>query len=69
MTTKVNVLIDGGFFWQCFKKNNNRNSRFTDVVKTVEDVMTRVRNKTNGGNQDILFCVCYSDCRPFRDII
>lgn len=69
MTTKVNVLIDGGFFWQCFKKNNRRNPLPTDVVKTVEKVMTLVRKKTNGETQDILFRIFYYDCRPFGGTI
>lgn len=65
MTTKVNVLIDGGFFWQCFKKNNKRDPQPADVVKVVENVMDLVRNKTNGETNDILFRVFYYDCRPF----
>lgn len=65
MTTKVNVLIDGGFFWQCFKKANKRNPQPADVIKIVEDVMGLVRSKTNGETTDILFRVFYYDCRPF----
>ena len=53
MTTKVNILIDGGFFWQCFKKVNKRNPQPADVVKTVTDVMSLVQAKTNGETNDI----------------
>ena len=69
MTTKVNILIDGGFFWQCFKKINHKNPTPNDVEKMVEDVMGLVRAKTNGETKDILFRVFYYDCRPFGDTI
>lgn len=69
MTTKVNILIDGGFFWQCFKKANKRKPKPADVAKTVTDVMTLVKNKTAGETEDILFRVFYYDCRPFGEEI
>lgn len=69
MTTKVNILIDGGFFWQCFKKNNSRNPKPSDVDKLVSDIMTLVKAKTNGETNDILFRVFYYDCRPFGGTI
>lgn len=65
MTTKVNILIDGGFFWQCFKKTNKRSPKPDDVVETVNTVMSLVNKKTNGETKDILFRVFYYDCRPF----
>lgn len=65
MTTKVNILIDGGFFWQRFRKNNKRTPQPADVVNTVANVMDLVRAKTNGETNDILFRVFYYDCRPF----
>lgn len=70
MITKVNILIDGGFFWQCFKKQNNgRNPKPKDVVNVVNHIMERVKAKTNGDTTDILFRVFYYDCRPFGDTI
>lgn len=69
MNTKVNILIDGGFFWQCFKRNNKKNPTTSDVVKMVEDVMNLVKQKTNGETNDILFRVFYYDCRPFGEKI
>lgn len=69
MITKVNVLIDGGFFWQRFKKIKNRNPRPNDVLAVVNDVMSLVKAKTNGETEDVLFRVFYYDCRPFGDKI
>lgn len=69
MITKVNVLIDGGFFWQRFKKINNRNPQPNDVLDVVNDVMSLVKAKTNGETEDVLFRVFYYDCRPFGEII
>ncbi len=69
MTTKVNILIDGGFFWQCFKNANNRNPQPEDVSQTVNDVMKLVKATTNGETDDILFRVFYYDCRPFGGTI
>ncbi len=69
MTTKVNILIDGGFFWQCFKKINKRNPQPKDVWQTVNDVMALVKRQTNGETEDILFRVFYYDCRPFGGTI
>lgn len=69
MTTKVNILIDGGFFWQCFKKINKRNPSPDDVLDTVGEVMRLVKEKTNGDSKDVLFRVFYYDCRPFGDKI
>ena len=69
MTTKVNVLIDGGFFWQCFRKTNRRNPTPNDVLDTVNAVMGLVKAKTAGEYNDILFRVFYYDCRPFGGTI
>lgn len=65
MVTKVNILIDGGFFWQCFKKAKGRNPQPSDVVEMVNTVMELVKATTNGDTDDILFRVFYYDCRPF----
>lgn len=69
MVTKVNVLIDGGFFWQRFKRLNRRSPTPTDVESMVNDVMRLVKAKTNGDTEDILFRVFYYDCRPYGDVV
>ena len=65
MTTKVNILIDGGFFDRKFLEVNNRPANALDVVATTTDVMNKVMAKTNGDTKDILFRVFYYDCKPF----
>lgn len=65
MVTKVNILIDGGFFAQRFKALNKRPATVKDVEQLVADVMSAVKNKTNGDTEDILFRAFYYDCRPF----
>lgn len=65
MVTKVNILIDGGFYAQRFKAINNRSATVNDVKQLVKDVMDAVRTKTSGETQDILFRAFYYDCKPF----
>ena len=67
MTTKVNVLIDGGFFHQRFFEINKKNPYHTDVINEVNNVMSMVRAKTNGETNDILLRIYYYDCKPFGD--
>lgn len=67
MTTKVNVLIDGGFFERKFFEVNNKSATASDVVTEVNKVMQAVIAKTNGDTKDILFRVFYYDCKPFGD--
>ena len=67
MTTKVNVLIDGGFFHQKFLEKNKKNPSQDDVVKEVSNVMAKVRAKTNNETNDILLRIYYYDCKPFGD--
>ncbi len=69
MTTKVNILIDGGFFWQRFYAINKRTPKVSDVLITVNDIISKVRAKTNGATNDILWRVFYYDCKPFGDSI
>lgn len=69
MTTKVNILIDGGFFWQCFKRQNKRTPTPEDVEKMVDEVMNLVRQKTAEDTKDILYRIFYYDCRPYGDIV
>lgn len=65
MTTKVNVLIDGGFFERKFYEINKKSATAADVVKEVDKVMQLVIAKTAGDTKDILFRVFYYDCKPF----
>jgi len=65
MVTKVNVLIDGGFFSQKFFELNKKFPTPKDVIAEVEKAMTLVKKKTNGETSDILFRIFYYDCRPF----
>lgn len=67
MTTKVNILIDGGFFERKFFEANKRSATAADVVKATEDAMNLVVAKTKGDTKDILFRVFYYDCRPFGE--
>ena len=67
MTTKVNVLVDGGFFERKFFEVNNKSATASDVVTEVNKVMQAVIAKTNGDTKDILFRVFYYDCKPFGD--
>ena len=69
MTTKVNVLFDGGFYSQKFYEQNKKYPTPKDVIKEVEKIMKLVREKTNGDTNDILFRIYYYDCKPFGDKI
>ena len=48
MVTKVNVLIDGGFFSQKFYELNNKLPKYKDVITEVEKAMQLVKDKTKG---------------------
>jgi len=65
MTTKVNVLIDGGFFNHKFFDKHKKYPTHTDVIKEVNNVMSMVKAKTNGDTNDILWRIYYYDCKPF----
>ena len=65
MVTKVNILFDGGFFSLKFKEKNGNLPKANDVVKEVNSIMERLREKTAEETKDILFRVYYYDCRPF----
>lgn len=67
MTTKVNVLIDGGFFSQKFREVNSRAPKAKDVENEVKSIMASLNTKTAGETQDILFRVYYYDCLPFGE--
>ena len=67
MTTKVNILIDGGFFARKFFEINKRYPNAADVVTVTDDAIKKVIAKTNGDTKDILFRVFYYDCKPFGE--
>lgn len=69
MTTKINILIDGGFFWQRFVTINKKPPTVKDVLDTVTDIMGKIREKTDGETNDILLRVFYYDCKPFGEKI
>lgn len=65
MTTKVNILIDGGFFECKFRETNKHFPTADDVIKEAEKAMKSLIIKTNGETKDILFRIYYYDCSPF----
>lgn len=65
MTTKVNILIDGGFFIQKFKERSGKMPNANDVEKEITTIMNEVQNKTGKDSNDVLFRVYYYDCNPF----
>ena len=65
MTTKVNILFDGGFFVRKFKERESRSPVASDIQKEVEKIIELVKAKTNGETKDILFRVFYYDCNPY----
>jgi len=67
MTTKVNVLIDGGFFSQKFFELNKKYPTEKDVINEVNKAMSLVGKKTNGETSDILLRIYYYDCKPFGE--
>ena len=69
MTTKVNILIDGGFFERKFFEVNHRIPTAKDVVDATADAMRLLVAKTAGETKDILFRVFYYDCKPFGNKI
>ncbi len=69
MTTKISVLIDGGFFVKRFQNKHKRLPSHKDVIDEVNNVITLVKQKTNGDTHDILFRIYYYDCRPFGGIV
>lgn len=68
MTTKVNILIDGGFFAQKFKERTTRFPFANDIEAEVGQIMTALQKKTNGVTNDILIRVYYYDCRPYGGV-
>ena len=69
MVTKVNILIDGGFFSARFKSINGRDANVNDVEQLVNDIMSAMKAKSQGETEDILFRAFYYDCKPFGGII
>lgn len=65
MTTKVNILIDGGFFNRKFLETHKRAATPTDVVTKASNAMKLLTAKTAGDTKDILFRIYYYDCKPY----
>jgi uncharacterized LabA/DUF88 family protein len=67
MITKVNVLIDGGFFLRKFYELNKKDASPKDVINEVNNAIELVKKRTNGDTCDILFRIYYYDCKPFGE--
>ena len=65
MTTKVNILIDGGFLAQKFKEREHRFPKASEIKAVVDTIMQKLQEKTGEESKDILFRVYYYDCNPF----
>lgn len=65
MDTKVNILIDGGFFVQKFKEREGRFPNANDIENEVVVIMRDTQAKTGPDSKDILFRVYYYDCSPY----
>lgn len=69
MVTKVNILIDGGFFIERFKQLNNHFPKVEDVEKLSATIMKLIKLKTGDDTKDVLLRVFFYDCRPFGKTI
>ena len=69
MTTKVNILFDGGFFTRKFEEKNGHFPSAKEVEAEVSKIMSELAKKTNGETTDILFRVYYYDCKPFDETV
>lgn len=69
MTTKVNILFDGGFFTRKFEEHYGHIPTAKEVEAEVNKIMSELINKTNGETKDILFRVYYYDCKPFAETV
>ena len=69
MTTKVNILFDGGFFTRKFEEQNGHFPSAQEVEVEVGKIMSSLSAKTNGETKDILFRVYYYDCKPFDETV
>lgn len=67
MTTKVNILFDGGFFTRKYEEQNGHFPSAKEVEAEVKKIMNCLATKTGGETKDILFRVYYYDCKPFDE--
>ena len=66
---KIAILIDAGFFKQCFRKlNNKKDPTKKDVEDLIESIVKKVQEKSNKIEIDILFRTFYYDCLPYGEI-
>lgn len=67
---KVAILIDGGFFIQRFKAlNKGKYPLKKDVENLINDIIAKVKAKSGGSSEDILFRTYYYDSLPFSKTI
>lgn len=62
---KVAILIDAGFFKQCFRKINRREAVKEDIEALIARVLHQVQAKSNPVEVDLLFRTFYYDCLPY----
>ncbi len=69
-TSKIAILIDGGFFVQRFKRlNKNVCPARKDVELLVTDIIAKVQHTTGSHSTDTLLRTFYYDCYPFSKVI
>lgn len=63
---KIAILIDAGFYKQCFRKLNGRKDPAKkDVEDLIKTIIAKVQDKSNNIEVDILFRTFYYDCLPY----
>ena len=65
MDTKVNILIDGGFFKRKYKERTGKHADAEAVAKEVSIIMKKLQEKSGDTCRDILMRIYYYDCSPF----
>lgn len=69
--SKVAIMIDGGFFVQRYKQNNNTKNCPTrkDVESLIANIMADIQAKTGTHSNETLLRTFYYDCEPFSKTI
>jgi len=62
---KVAILIDAGFFKQCFRKQHRRMPEKEDVESLIKEVLEQVQKTSHHVEVDLLFRTFYYDCLPY----
>ena len=63
--SQVAILIDGGFYIQRFKRLHSKYPTKANVVSLINDIMSKVENKSGSNFEDILYRSYYYDSLPF----